>query len=113
MDHDDDARARLLALREEALARLDDLGASRDDVVAAAQDSNLDDEHDPEGATIAFERAQLQALMAKAGTRLVEVEAALARLGAGTYGVCEVCDGPIGAERLAVRPFTTRCVRDA
>ena len=34
-------------------------------MVAASRDSNADDEHDPEGATIAFERAQLRAILSQ------------------------------------------------
>ena len=42
------------------------------------QSSNADDEHDPEGATIAFERQQVVALLEQARRRLADVEAALA-----------------------------------
>ncbi|PWD51098.1 hypothetical protein C8046_11005 [Serinibacter arcticus] len=110
---DDVARDRLLALREETLRRVAGLGTSRDDVVAAALDSNVDDEHDPEGATIAFEREQLSALLTQARGRLGEIDAALVRVEAGTYGVCETCGEPIGDERLEARPTASRCVRHA
>lgn len=46
----------------------------------------------------------------EAAARLDEVDAALARLSAGTYGVCEGCGGPIAAERLDALPVTRRCV---
>lgn len=113
MDDDGEAHRRLLDLRTETLQRLAGLGVSRDDVVAAAQGSNIDDEHDPEGATIAFERAQLQSLIAQGHSRLAEIDAALERLSAGSYGVCEACGEPISAERLAARPTASRCVRHA
>lgn len=106
----DDVRTRLLALREETAARLIGLGLSRDDVVAAAAGANIDDEHDPEGATIAFERAQLQALIERGRERLNEVEAALARVADGSYGICEVCGAAIGEGRLEARPTASRCV---
>ncbi|WP_243738394.1 TraR/DksA family transcriptional regulator [Cellulomonas shaoxiangyii] len=109
----DAARARLLEQRAEAADRLASLGAARTDVVDAARGSNVDDEHDPEGTTIAFERAQLEALAADAVRRLAEVDAALARLDAGTYGVCAVGGEPIDADRLAARPTATTCVRHA
>lgn len=44
--------------------------------------------------------------------RLLMIDDALARVDAGTYGRCSVCDGPIGDERLAALPFVTVCVRD-
>lgn len=40
---------------------------------------------------------------------LEEVEAALAKIDGGTYGVCEKCGRPIDEERLEVLPWTTRC----
>ena len=63
-----------------------------------------DDEHDPEGATIAFERAQLAALLGQAHSHLAELDGALDRLRQGRYGRCERCGRPVGAERLAARP---------
>jgi DnaK suppressor protein len=43
--------------------------------------------------------------------RLREVEDALDRLAAGTYGVCEGCGALIKVQRLRVLPFSTYCVR--
>ena len=105
--------ARLAAERAAVRARLartdDDLLA----LIAASRDSNADDEHDPEGQTIAYERAQLSASAQQARSHLVEVEAALDRLAAGTYGVCEVCGRAIGAARLEARPTARTCVEHA
>ena len=92
-------RARLSALRS-------DFGA----IVEASRDSNADDEHDPEGATIAFERSQVGAVIGQAERQLAEVEAALARVADGSYGTCAVCGRPIPPERLAVRPTARTCV---
>jgi DnaK suppressor protein len=101
---------RLLAERAAAQAQIEALTRSFDDVVAASQSSNADDEHDPEGATIAFERQQVVALLATARQRLADVDAALGRRDAGGYGVCETCGRAIGAERLAARPATGTCI---
>jgi DnaK suppressor protein len=103
-------RDRLAADRrstEERLARL------RDDfsgVVAATRDANSDDEHDPEGHTIAFERSQTSALVMQAAQRLVEIDAALERLDAGRYGLCETCGSAIAPGRLEARPTARTCV---
>ncbi|GAA1900732.1 TraR/DksA family transcriptional regulator [Lapillicoccus jejuensis] len=105
--------ARLEAERERVLALA---ASSRADVAAmveASRDSNADDEHDPEGQTIAYERQQLEALGSSARRRLAEVDAALQRVADGTYGVCEVCGRPIPDERLEARPTATRCVQHA
>ena len=104
------ARDLLLADRERTSARLATLRGDFRSVVDASRDTNADDEHDPEGATIAFERSQVYALVRQATQHLEEVEAALARLDAGTYGICEVCGEPIAAGRLEVRPTARTCV---
>lgn len=78
--------------------------------VEASRDTNADDEHDPEGATIAYERSQLHALIEQAQRRLVALDAALERSREGTYFVCEVCGGPIAPERLEARPFARTCI---
>ena len=90
--------------------RLSSLTADFKGIVAAASDSNTDDEHDPEGATIAFERSQVSALIAQARAHLAEVDAALARVTAGTYDTCERCGRPIAPARLEARPTARTCV---
>ena len=82
-------------------------------MVTASLESNADDEHDPEGATIGFERAQLDATIASTSEQIARLRAALERIDNGTYGVCEVCGQPIPGARLEVRPDATRCVQHA
>lgn len=105
-----EARQRLEEQRDETQRRLAGLTGTYDAVVAASYDSNADDEHDPEGATIAFERSQVDALIRQARAGLTEIEAALERLDAGTYGTCERCGGPIGEGRLEARPVARLCI---
>jgi RNA polymerase-binding transcription factor DksA len=81
------------------------------DVIASASSTTADDEHDPEGATIGFERAQAQALLDQAIAAVGELDAALSRQQAGTYGRCADCGEPIGDERRAARPAALRCIR--
>jgi RNA polymerase-binding transcription factor DksA len=38
-----------------------------------------------------------------------DLEQALDRVAAGTYGICESCGGVIPLERLEARPGATRC----
>ncbi|GGC00622.1 TraR/DksA family transcriptional regulator [Cellulomonas carbonis] len=110
-DHDETAvRAALDERRSEAARRLASLTGRFDEVVQAAAGSNVDDEHDPEGATIAFERSQIGALVHQATTELEEVAAARERLDAGAYGLCERCGTSIPAERLRARPTARTCV---
>lgn len=106
----EEARRRLLTRREEAVEHLASLERDYGSVVAASRDSNADDEHDPEGATIAFERSQIGALARQVRSSLEEIDAALARLESGDYGVCERCGSPIPDARLEARPTARTCV---
>jgi DnaK suppressor protein len=106
----DDPRRQLLDGLEENAARLAALALDHARIVAASQSSNADDEHDPEGATIAFEREQVSALLHQARRSREDLHGALARLDAGTYGVCQRCASPIGAARLEARPSVRTCI---
>src|SRR3712207_8855262 len=75
------------AERAAALAQIAALTREFEEVVAASRASNADDEHDPEGATIAFERQQVVALLEQARRRLADVETAVRAVEAGTYGI--------------------------
>ncbi len=105
-----DLRDRLLARLRDAEQQLADLGRVHAEIVAASRDSNADDEHDPEGATIAFERQQVVALTEQAQATRTELERALQRLDEGAYGVCERCGRPIGEGRLEARPAARTCL---
>lgn len=78
-------------------------------LVDATHDSP-DDEHDPEGATIGFERAQASALLAEAEAQLAALDRAAAALADGRLGRCESCGASIGVDRLLARPTTSVCV---
>jgi RNA polymerase-binding transcription factor DksA len=104
-----DVRKILDVERAQTLRRLDALVDEFNGIVAASMDANADDEHDPEGATIAFERERTAALRAQATAHLSDLDLAITRLTSGTYGMCIICGGPIGAERLRVLPVTEFC----
>jgi DnaK suppressor protein len=108
-----DARHRLEAEGARTRERLAHLAEDYRAIVAASRGSNADDEHDPEGATIAYERSQIDALVRQAQLHVVEVDAAMKRLESGAYGTCEGCDGVIGAGRLEVRPVARTCIQCA
>lgn len=92
------------------------LPALRNDISSAneaRQNSNVDDEHDPEGSTIAFELSQAAALLRQSTATLGQVEAALGRIADGRYGYCDVCGAPIAEGRLEARPWTPYCIDHA
>jgi RNA polymerase-binding transcription factor DksA len=105
--------ARLLAERAATAQRLAAMSDELAAVAAAAAGSNLDDEHDPEGSTIAFEREQLAGLRSHTQDHLAELDAALERLHAHRYGRCESCGREVGDARLEALPATRFCVRCA
>jgi DnaK suppressor protein len=89
---------------------VDALGQEIDEIVDSAQLANVDDEHDPDGSTIAYERAKASALLAAAVRELEAIDLAVARARAGSYGTCTVCGGPIAPERLEALPTTGTCI---
>ncbi|KAA1400093.1 TraR/DksA family transcriptional regulator [Aeromicrobium ginsengisoli] len=107
------ALARLDEERSAALQLLATLTRDFTGIIDASADSNADDEHDPEGSTIAFERSQVSALIEQAERRLAEIDAARTRIDEGTYGRCEVCGEAIADGRLEARPVARTCVTHA
>jgi RNA polymerase-binding transcription factor DksA len=106
----DRARASLTAERVAAASRIAALERDIAAIMDSARAGATDDEHDPEGATIAFERAQAMALLEETRLQVEVLEQALARVDAGSYGRCEACGEAIAPERLAVRPAATHCI---
>ena len=96
--------------REAVVRRIRELRTTFADIAASVDTANTDDEHDPEGATLAFERAQVVSLLAAARERLDQLDGASARIESGTYGTCERCGNGIGDERLDALPATRRCI---
>ncbi|HEY8590461.1 MAG TPA: TraR/DksA C4-type zinc finger protein [Naasia sp.] len=107
------ARELLAAADAGAVRTLAALGAEIGSITAARQDANSDDEHDPEGTTLAYERSQADALRKAAEIRRSEIADALSRLDAGEYGRCVRCGQPIADGRLEARPWAALCVADA
>ena len=73
------------------------------------RDENLPDLIDV--AEAGSERQLRSTLLAQQQHHLQQVEAALHRLEAGTYGLCERCGQAIQPERLSVLPYVTTCVK--
>jgi RNA polymerase-binding transcription factor DksA len=105
------AVAQLLAAeRASTVERLAGLERELTAIIESSGQAGTDDEHDPEGATIAFERQHLAALVSGARRHLAQIDAAMLRLAEGRYGRCESCGAPVSAARLAARPVTTLCI---
>ena len=109
------AESRLNTDREQTLHRIADLARDFTAIVTSASEGAAggDDEHDPEGATVAFERQHVVALLAQANEHLNAIDAALSKIDSGIYEICDICGETIGAERLAARPAALICIRCA
>jgi RNA polymerase-binding transcription factor DksA len=103
-------RQELESRLESSTRQITALQQQLDAMIEASRDDNADDEHDPEGSTIAFERQQLASLLERARSSERDARHALAQLDAGTYGRCESCGKPIAPERLEARPDARLCI---
>jgi RNA polymerase-binding protein DksA len=101
----------LLELRERLLRRVDTAEeALREDVVKPGDISSVPThpaDQDVEGLDVEIAIAQNEELL------LEQVEAAIKRIEAGTYGVCQQCGRTIGAQRLQAVPYASRCINCA
>ena len=69
-------------------------------------------DHLADSASETFLRELDGGLEENAGHLLNEIEAALARIDDGTYGLCTRCGRPIDPERLEAVPYATLCIED-
>jgi RNA polymerase-binding transcription factor DksA len=107
------ARNALELERQTTLARIQAMKSDFEAIVSAVVDSNADDEHDPEGSTIAYDRAQTAALLSEAQEYLGDIDQAFDRLANGRYFNCAVCGAHIAPERLSARPAARSCIQCA
>jgi DnaK suppressor protein len=97
--------AESVGLRAEIAKAASDIAERLTDSVRDAGDDQAD------AGTKAFERDHELALTQNARHLLEQGERALARIDAGTYGVCESCGRAIGKARLLAFPRATLCVQ--
>lgn len=106
----EELRPLLEVLRREASDRTAAIDAALAQLTHDRSSQSDDDEHDPEGVPLSAEWSRLSGLLGGARQELQQVDAALARMDAETYGVCTNCGRPIPIARLRVRPFAELCV---
>lgn len=107
---DPEVLALLRERRVDADTRLARLDADERSLLLDRSDATADDEHDPEGSTLSGEWSRVDALRRATITERGELERALSRVDAGTYGVCARCGRSIPVERLRARPMAELCV---
>lgn len=104
------ARAALKRRRADVAARVDSLRRELDAVQRLRSQNSDDDEHDPEGATTSQLWSQAAGLLEASLRELHELDAAMRRFEAGSYGMCVRCGQPINPARIEARPDATLCI---
>jgi DnaK suppressor protein len=101
-------REQLLALRATLTGAIRHL--HRDAAGGDEMNTAYGDQHPADHATELVDREMEEALEGSADHVVRAVDEALARIEAGTYGICDVCGHPIPDERLAAVPYATLCI---
>lgn len=80
---------------------------------ASAQQELSDQSESAESTAMDVQRNISQARLSLIQSARIEIRRALAKMRIGTYGICEVCKGPIDLARLKAYPQATTCVECA
>jgi len=99
-------------LLEERRRLVETLEHLHEDSEDESSEQSPSDNHLGDMASVTFDRELDEGLEEGAERRLGQIDAALARIEAGTFGMCEVCGKPIGIERLRAVPWATLCIDD-
>lgn len=106
-------RQRLLEERRRVIDAIENLHNENPGSIADETDEpTFQDNHLGDIATATFDREMASTLEENSNHVLEEIDAALARIDDGTYGLCEHCRRPIVAERLEALPWATLCIED-
>jgi len=95
---------KLIARRDKIEANLDRTSHELDDM----SELELNDEGDY--ASSSTDTIIDNAIMEQQIAELAEIELALSKIEKGTYGICEMCEDPIGLPRLEVKNFAHYCI---
>ncbi len=107
----EEVRQALVAERATYQGQAADLKAEADSLAEEREPGDVQfDEESGEGGTVTVDRERDLALSAQALAAVEEIDEALARVAAGTYGSCERCRQPIPKPRLRALPFARLCV---
>lgn len=93
---------------ESRKARIQKVVSDNEKEMKALNSTEVSDEADH--ATISTDSAIEQAITNKQLTELKEIDYALFKMENGTYGICEMCEEPIGLQRLKVKPQAKFCI---
>ena len=104
--------AELESERANYLRQAESLQAEADSLTEDREPGDVQfDEESGEGDTLAVERERDLALSAQARAAIEQIDEAVAKIHAGTYGLCETCGTAIPKERLRALPYAALCVK--
>ncbi len=95
------------------------LEARRDQIIKNINGSakELDDLHrshevmdEGDFASVSADNMVNEEILSAQQRELREIDEALAKIQQGAYGICEMCEEPIGMQRLKVKPFAKFCI---
>ena len=93
-------RAQLAAERDRVTGQLVELGVERSSF----------DEGFADSGQVTAERGEVEALVGTLRETLLDINDALEKFDAGTYGTCENCGNQIGEARLEAMPMARLCI---
>jgi RNA polymerase-binding protein DksA len=106
-------KARLLEERQRVVDAIDNIHAENPGSLGEeTEELTFQDNHPGDVATATFDREMASTLEDNSTHVLSEIDAALERIEAGTFGTCQACGGPVGEERLDALPWATLCIED-
>jgi len=98
-------------LKKELLAKVerinDNIGKAKNEINLMRNQSPTDE---GDYAVLINDSSIEDTLIAKQIEELKEIELALGKISKGNYGICEMCEEPIGIDRLKVKPFAKFCI---
>ncbi|HEX6424862.1 MAG TPA: TraR/DksA C4-type zinc finger protein [Acidimicrobiales bacterium] len=104
--------AELESERANYLRQAESLQAEADSLTEDREPGDVQfDEESGEGDTLAVERERDLALSAQARAAIEQIDAAIEKIHAGSYGECDNCGNPIPKERLKALPYAALCVK--
>jgi DnaK suppressor protein len=96
-------------LEQERASLRSDIAALAADNQAAQDDAGIGN-HIADDATEMFDRERDMALRSNSQELLAQVEAAIARIDEGRYGICARCGQQIAPDRLEALPYAIYCI---
>jgi RNA polymerase-binding protein DksA len=103
-------RERLLEERKHVVDAIENLHEEHPGSLEDESEESTLDNHLAETATVTVDREIDYSLEENSTAVLTAIDAALRRLDAGTFGICESCGRPISPERIEARPWARLCI---